>query len=75
MAAGMKPSLGLRTSQQLALTPQLQQSIRLLQMSTAELEQEIEKFLHDNPLLETAEATGSDQDDRPLDSSASEERA
>ena len=75
MAAGMKPSLGLRTSQQLALTPQLQQSIRLLQMSTAELEQEIEKFLHDNPLLETTDTTGSDQDDRPLESSASEERA
>ena len=39
----MKPSLGLRQAQQLALTPQLQQSIRLLQMSTAELEQEIEQ--------------------------------
>jgi len=49
----MKPSLGLRQAQQLALTPQLQQSIRLLQMSTAELEQEIEQFLADNPLLET----------------------
>ena len=75
MAAGMKPSLGLRTSQQLALTPQLQQSIRLLQMSTAELEQEIEKLLHDNPLLETSETTSSEQDDRPIESSASEERA
>lgn len=51
----MKPSLGLRTSQQLALTPQLQQSIRLLQMSTAELEQEIERCLAENPLLETVE--------------------
>lgn len=48
----MKPSLGLRHSQQLALTPQLQQSIRLLQMSTAELEQEVDKFLAENPLLE-----------------------
>lgn len=56
MAAGMKPSLGLKTSQQLALTPQLQQSIRLLQMSTAELELEIEKFLQDNPLLETGDS-------------------
>jgi RNA polymerase sigma-54 factor len=52
-AISMKPSLGLRTSQQLALTPQLQQSIRLLQMSTAELEQEIERCLAENPLLET----------------------
>jgi RNA polymerase sigma-54 factor len=51
----MKPSLGLRMSQHLALTPQLQQSIRLLQMSTAELEEEIEKFLEENPLLETAD--------------------
>ncbi len=48
----MKPSLGLRHSQQLALTPQLQQSIRLLQMSTAELEQEVDRFLAENPLLE-----------------------
>ena len=56
----MKPSLGLRTSQHLALTPQLQQSIKLLQMSTAELEQEIEKFLNDNPLLETAETPSAD---------------
>lgn len=48
--AAIKPSLGLRTSQQLALTPQLQQSIRLLQMSTAELEQEVDRFLTENPL-------------------------
>ena len=39
----MKPSLQLRQSQQLALTPQLQQSIRLLQLSTLELNQELEK--------------------------------
>lgn len=51
----MKTTLGLRTSQHLTLTPQLQQSIRLLQMSTAELEQEIERFLTENPLLEIAE--------------------
>ncbi|NBO82996.1 MAG: RNA polymerase factor sigma-54 [Betaproteobacteria bacterium] len=55
----MKPSLGLRTSQQLALTPQLQQSIRLLQMSTAELEQEVDRFLTENPLLEMAESSTS----------------
>jgi len=52
----MKPNLGLRVSQHLALTPQLQQSIRLLQMSTAELEQEIEKFIAENPLLETSQS-------------------
>lgn len=48
----MKQSLQLRTSQHLALTPQLQQSIRLLQLSTLELHQELEQMLSDNPLLE-----------------------
>jgi len=48
----MKQSLQLRTSQHLALTPQLQQSIRLLQLSTLELHQELEQILADNPLLE-----------------------
>lgn len=51
----MKPSLQLKLSQHLALTPQLQQSIRLLQLSTLELEQELEKYLQNNPLLERAE--------------------
>lgn len=48
----MKPSLQLRQTQQLALTPQLQQSIRLLQLSTLELNQELEQALADNPMLE-----------------------
>ncbi|MEK9775788.1 MAG: RNA polymerase factor sigma-54, partial [Quisquiliibacterium sp.] len=48
----MKPSLQFKHSQQLALTPQLQQSIRLLQLSTLELNQEIEQLLAENPLLE-----------------------
>lgn len=48
----MKPSLQLRLSQHLALTPQLQQSIRLLQLSTLELNQELEQAMADNPLLE-----------------------
>ena len=51
----MKPSLQLNLSQQLALTPQLQQSIRLLQLSTLELEQELENYLMENPLLEREE--------------------
>ncbi|HEU0204168.1 MAG TPA: RNA polymerase factor sigma-54 [Burkholderiaceae bacterium] len=54
----MKPSLQLKLSQHLALTPQLQQSIRLLQLSTLELNQEIDQALADNPLLE--------RDDDPL---------
>ena len=48
----MKPGLSLRVSQHLALTPQLQQSIRLLQLSTQELSQEIEQMLDENPFLE-----------------------
>ena len=51
----MKPSLQLRLSQHLALTPQLQQSIRLLQLSTLELHQEVEQMLEQNPFLETEE--------------------
>src|SRR5512145_3297967 len=51
----MKHSLQLRLSQHLTLTPQLQQSIRLLQLSTLELEQELEKYLQENPLLEREE--------------------
>jgi RNA polymerase sigma-54 factor len=49
----MKPSLQVRLSQHLALTPQLQQSIRLLQLSTLELHQEVEQMLEQNPFLET----------------------
>jgi len=48
----MKQTLQLKLSQHLTLTPQLQQSIRLLQLSTLELNQELEKFLAENPLLE-----------------------
>ena len=51
----MKQGLQLRTSQNLALTPQLQQSIRLLQLSTLELNQELEIILQENPLLELVE--------------------
>ncbi|MDR2875454.1 MAG: RNA polymerase factor sigma-54 [Methylobacillus sp.] len=48
----MKPSLQLRIAQHLTLTPQLQHSIRLLQLSTAELNQELETVLQANPMLE-----------------------
>ena len=48
----MKQGLSLRTSQHLSLTPQLQQSIRLLQLSTLELSQEVEQALDENPFLE-----------------------
>ncbi|GKW21039.1 RNA polymerase sigma-54 factor [Pectobacterium araliae] len=48
----MKQGLQLRLSQQLAMTPQHQQAIRLLQLSTLELQQEIQLALESNPLLE-----------------------
>lgn len=53
--APMKQGLSLRTSQHLALTPQLQQSIRLLQLSTMELSSEVDQMLDDNPFLERTE--------------------
>ena len=51
----MKPSMQLNLGQQLTLTPQLQQAIKLLQLSTLELQQEIQHQLDNNPLLETEE--------------------
>ncbi len=54
----MKQNLQLRISQNLALTPQLQQSIRLLQLSSLELNQELELILQENPLLELVEGDG-----------------
>ncbi|MDP2262289.1 MAG: RNA polymerase factor sigma-54 [Hydrogenophaga sp.] len=75
----MKQGLSLRVSQHLALTPQLQQSIRLLQLSTLEMAQEVEQMLDENPFLERTEevadreAFGLEQTDTPV--SASEQLA
>ncbi len=63
----MKPSLQVRLSQHLALTPQLQQSIRLLQLSTLELHQEVEQMLEQNPFLETDDEAGSTNFDTPAE--------
>lgn len=52
----MKTGLQLKLAQHLTLTPQLQQSIRLLQLSTLELQQEIATALAENPLLELEDA-------------------
>ncbi len=57
----MKPSLQLKLGQQLAMTPQLQQAIRLLQLSTLDLQQEIQEALESNPLLDVEEGN----DDAP----------
>ncbi|MEW5792007.1 MAG: RNA polymerase factor sigma-54 [Pseudomonadota bacterium] len=51
----MKQSLELKLGQHLAMTPQLQQAIRLLQLSTLELQQEVRSVLDRNPLLEEEE--------------------
>src|SRR5210317_2222444 len=48
----MKQSLQLKLGQNLALTPQLQQAIKLLQLSTLDLQQAIDEALEGNPLLE-----------------------
>lgn len=63
----MKPSLQLRLGQQLTMTPQLQQAIRLLQLSTIELQQEIQEALEANPLLEAEDEFDSfnDEAERP----------
>ena len=61
-APPMKPSLQFRLSQHLTLTPQLQQSIRLLQLSTVELNQEIERILMENPALEREDTDGGDHE-------------
>ena len=51
----MKASLQLKMGQSLTMTPQLQQAIRLLQLSTLDLQQEIQQALDSNPMLETSE--------------------
>jgi len=55
----MKQSLQLKLGQQLTMTPQLQQAIRLLQLSTLDLQQEIQEVLDSNPMLEVTEESGS----------------
>ena len=61
----MRPSLQLRIGQQLTMTPQLQQAIKLLQLSTLDLQQEIQEALESNPLLEVDEAAAANQESQP----------
>ncbi|WP_024303859.1 RNA polymerase factor sigma-54 [Pseudogulbenkiania sp. MAI-1] len=69
----MKQSLQLKVSQQLTLTPQLQQSIRLLQLSTVDLQTEVERFLQDNPLLERGDEPAAES--APADTAGGEAEA
>ncbi|MCW9012644.1 MAG: RNA polymerase factor sigma-54 [Gammaproteobacteria bacterium] len=67
----MKQSLQLRIGQSLTMTPQLQQAIRLLQLSTLELQTEIQEALESNPMLEVEEEG---QNDDPLNASQNEQK-
>src|SRR5512145_3143043 len=71
----MKHSLQLKLSQHLTLTPQLQQSIRLLQLSTVELNQELERYLAENPLLERADLAAPEEQAPPVPDAAAPEQA
>ena len=59
---GMKQSLELKLGQRLTMTPQLQQAIRLLQLSALDLHTEIQQALEENPLLEENEDSADDGD-------------
>ncbi|WP_174873855.1 RNA polymerase factor sigma-54 [Vogesella oryzae] len=71
----MKQTLQLKVSQQLTLTPQLQQSIKLLQMSTLDLSTELERYLLENPLLERADGDNQVDSEQPAEIVASSETA
>jgi len=72
----MKQSLHLKLGHQLSMTPQLQQAIKLLQLSTVELQQEIQQVLCTNPLLELAEElVADDADDADIAEAAADEPA
>jgi RNA polymerase sigma-54 factor len=68
----MKPSLQVRLSQHLALTPQLQQSIRLLQLSTLELHLEVGQMLEQNPFLEAEEELLANPFETPIERQAAD---
>jgi RNA polymerase sigma-54 factor len=68
----MKPALQFRLSQSLALTPQLQQAIRLLQLSRLELELELNTALESNPLLDMEDGDGSEADESDASDSGDE---
>lgn len=68
-----RPALELRTGQHLTLTPQLQQSIRLLQLSTLDLQTEISQALADNPMLERNEERAEAEPEAPAERETSME--
>ena len=70
----MKASLQLRIGQSLTMTPQLQQAIRLLQLSSMEIQVEIQEALESNMMLETAEeaAAENSETEKPEENSSEE---
>ncbi len=68
----MKVSLQLKLGQQLTMTPQLQQAIRLLQLSTLDLQQEIQEALESNPMLELNEDESGNSGASDSDSNSSD---
>ena len=68
----MRQSIQLKFSQQLKMTPQLQQAIKLLQLSTLDLQQEIIEQLYSNPLLETDETESSEKAQEQVSSDSGE---
>jgi RNA polymerase sigma-54 factor len=71
----VRNSLQFKLSQHLALTPQLQQSIRLLQMSTLELHQEVEQMLEQNPFLDPEDEAAAGPWESPLERPAEWDRS
>jgi RNA polymerase sigma-54 factor len=63
----MKQSLQLKLGQQLTMTPQLQQAIKLLQLSTLDLQQEIQSVLDSNPMLELGDEGEESQPEQPVE--------
>ncbi len=66
----MKPSLQLRVGQQLTLTPQLKQAIRLLTLSTVELQGELALAVESNPMLEWDDVAPSEASPEPIEAGA-----
>ena len=69
----MKQTLSARLGQQLAMTPQMRQSVKLMRLSTPELKQAVLDAVERNPLLELAEDDAAEDDDAPLAAEASDE--
>lgn len=71
----MKPTLQLKIGQQLTMTPQLQQAIRLLQLSSLDLQSEVQEALDANPMLEVDETPDSDSNNADAEREKPESQA